>query len=210
MVYKSLLFIFLFQINNLAGQEYKEIYFPGVENVEVLTLDFWIENGGKISDVRRNPEKSTYDNLELIRNLTTTLESDSLREYKGEKIRMNYVIKLINPKYQHSKLTDKECEKLSFLKNGKFIYMDPNFKGIVVERNNETQTETYPNFVIESQINWLSNCEFNLFNIKTGNNSGFKKSDIVYVKIIGIINNATVVYRSILNGDIITGVMKKL
>jgi hypothetical protein len=210
MRYKLLLFLLLFQITKGHSQGYKEIYFPGVKNLEILVFDFWLEDGGKISDIKKVSEKSTYDNPELVKNLIGMLEKTPFGEYKGKKIRMTFTIKLINPKYENQRLTDQECEKLEFLRNGKFIYTDPSFSDIVVERQDGNQIEKSEKIFIKSQIEWLSNCKYNLRNPEAKQKSGYKKSDIVHVEIIGVLDNNNVIYKSTLNDQVYTGEMKKL
>lgn len=201
---------FLFQITKVCGQGYKEIYFSGVKDVEVLVLDFWLEKGGRISDVKRVADKSTYDNTENVANLIKALEEKPFNDYEGEKIRVQFIIKLINPKYENYNLTEEECKKVNFLRDGQFIYTDPMYSGVVVERHGQNQIEKKSEkILVKGQIEWLSDCSYNLL-YPEGEKSGFKKADIVHVEIIGLLDSSTVVYRSIINGQIITGIMKKL
>ena len=207
---KILIFLLLILITKVNAQGYREIYYPGVQDVEVLELDFWIEDGGKISEVMRVPEKSTFDNPELVNKLIAMLEKDPMGNYTGEKIKAQFTIKLINPKYKNRKLTAEECEKLDFLKDGKFVYLDPAYADFVVERSGQNQVEKSGKKIIKGEIEWLSNCEYNIFNPESENKSNFKKTDIVHVEIIGLLNNYTVVYKSVLNGETYTGLMRKL
>lgn len=210
MRFKLIVFLLIFQITSSYAQGYKEIYFIGVPDLEILVFDFSLEAGGKITDIKRNSEKSTYDNPEIVNKLISMLEENPVGDYDGEKIQANFTIKLINPKYENAKLTSEDCEKLDFLREGKFVYVDPNISDLIVERKQGYQTEKSETKNLKSEIKWLSNCQYTLFNPEPVGDPGFKKSDVVDVEIIGVLANNTVIYKALLNDQVYTGVMRKL
>lgn len=61
----------------------------------------------------------------------------------------------------NKKANGDECLKFH---TGKFRYLDDNFKGVIIERNDSVQRETKQsaNRYFEGRIKWLSDCEYEI------------------------------------------------
>ncbi|UMY64686.1 MULTISPECIES: hypothetical protein [unclassified Flavobacterium] len=209
MRYKILTVVLLFQVLSAFGQNYKEIYFPGVDDIETLVIRFWLEKGGKMTDITRVAERTTFDNEKMIDGFISLLERNVFEGYKGERIKLQFTLKLINPKYENSTLPEEQCKELGFLKEGRFIYKDPDFAGIIVERTGDDQIETGPGQRITSKVKWISDCEFELIN-PGSDTTGMRSDAVIHVKVIGVLDNQTVVYRSTWHNEVFTGIMQKI
>ncbi len=210
---KFILSIFFLISLNSNAQIQQEFYVDDATNVELLTVNFCIDNIGKTSSVTIIPEKTTYKNQENIRQVVEYRKS--IEYYPDSKLRNNcydYTFRFINKKFENKKLDSLKIPQCELFRNGTFKYDDGSNSGITIERNNETQIEKDKNKTSKYKIEWTNDTNYILTFIEVSDKqSEYLIGEKIYVEIIEILENESYVYRSnLLDRTIVTGIIKRI
>lgn len=209
---KFILSIFFLISLNINAQIQQEFYVDDANNVELLTVNFCIDNIGKTSSVTIIPEKTTYKNQENIRQVVEYRKS--IEYYPDSKLRNNcydYTFRFINKKFENKKLDSLQIPKCEIFRNGTFKYNDGINSETTIERNNETQIEKDKNETYKYKIEWTSPTNYILTYIEVSEKeSEYLLGEKIYVEIIEILEDESYVYKSnLLDRTIVTGIIKR-
>jgi hypothetical protein len=217
---KILTFIVLFfSIISFVGcrknsNEIQRQYFvDDSKNVELLSVNYCVDNFGNVSSVTIIPEKTTYKNEEKIKQVIEDLKNVY---YSSDSEQRNgchdYIFIFINPKYENKKLDSPKVSRCYELRKGTYKYADGSFPEVTIIRNNEFQIEKNQKQTSTFKIEWPNNTNYILTYLKGSN----KKLDFfigkkIYVEIIDILSDGSYVYRATLtDGSLATGILKKI
>lgn len=211
MKFKLLLFILAFSI--ISCNEHKRIkteyYVTDVEVVEYLTVNYCVSENGKSQSVSIVPEKTTYNNQEIINKIL-------LQKYPTSS-HMNgncydYTYRFINKKYENKILSKTDCEKCAGFKTGNFKYVNVLYPNKLITRTDSTEISRSEDSEIVCTISWQSPCEYSLTYISGSDSKyDFIIGKTAKVQIIDILPNGDYVYKaSLLDEPPLIGVLRKL
>lgn len=210
---KFILSIFFLISLNINAQIQQEFYVDDATNVELLTVNFCVDNIGKTSSVTIIPEKTTYKNQENIRQVIEYRKS--IEYYPDSKLRNNcydYTFRFINKKFEDKKLDSLKIPKCELFRRGIFKYNDGINSETIIERNNETQIEKDKNGTSKYKIEWTNDTNYVLTYIEVSDKeSQYLLGEKIYVEIIEILEDESYVYKSnLLDRTIVTGIIKRI
>lgn len=205
--------IFFLVSLNISAQIQQEFYVDDATNVELLTVNFCVDNNGKTSSVIVIPEKTTYKNQENIKQVLEYRKS--IEYYPDSKLRNNcydYTFRFINKKFENKKLDTPKIPKCEVFRNGMFKYNDGIYSETTIERNNEIQIEKDKNETFKYKIEWTSDTNYILTYIEvSGKEYDYLLGEKIYVEIIEILEDGSYVYKSnLLDRTITTGIIKRI
>ncbi|WP_051872817.1 hypothetical protein [Flavobacterium chungangense] len=195
-----------------ADEIQRQYFVDDSKNVEILSVNYCVDNFGNVSSVAIIPEKTTYKNKEKIKEVIDDLKNiyfspDS--EQRNECHDYNFIF--INPKYENNKLDSSKISKCYELRKGTYKYVDGSFPEITIIRNDEFQIEKNQKQTSKFKIEWPNDTNY-ILTYLTGSN---KRLDFfigrkIYVEIIDILSDGSYVYRATLtDGSLATGILKK-
>jgi hypothetical protein len=206
----TICFFFYLSIN---AQTQDEFFVDDVDNIDLLTVNFCVDNDGKTSSVNVIPEKTTYKNHENIQKVVEYRKG--IEYYPDSKLRNNcydYIFKFINIKFKDKKLDNSKFSKCLEFRNGTFKYNDGSYSDIIIERDYKFQLEKNQNEFSKYKIDWIDETNYVLTYLEVSN----KKLDYligqkIYVEIIDILDDGSYVYKSnLLDRTLITGIIKRI
>ena len=207
-------FILLFFLSlNINAQIQQEFYVEDAVNVELLTVNFCVDNIGKTSSVTIIPEKTTYKNQENINQVVEYRKS--IEYFPDSKLRNNcydYTFRFINRKYENKKLDSLKIPICKLFRSGTFKYNDGINLETTIDRNNETQIEKSKGETSKYKIEWTNDTNYILTYIEVSNKeSEYLVGEKIYVEIIEILDEESYVYKSnLLDRTVVTGIIKKI
>lgn len=210
---KFILSIFFLITLNSNAQIQQEFYVDDATNVELLTVNFCVDNNGKTSSVIVIPEKTTYKNQENIRQVIEYRKS--IEYYPDSKLRNNcydYTFRFINKKFENKKLDSQKIPKCKLFRNGIFKYNDGINSETTIERNNEFQVEKDNNVIFNYKIEWTSDTNYILTYIEVSDKKyDYLLGEKIDVEIVEILEDGSYVYKSnLLDRTITTGIIKRI
>jgi hypothetical protein len=175
-----------------------QVYVDDVEIVEVVSLNFCIDNFGNTNNVSLIPDKTTYKNNNNIKSVIEYRKN--IKQLPNSKLLNNcydYNFNFINSKYENKHLETskyKECEKL---KTGFFTYQSILYPNTTIERNNEFQIEKVGKWFSKYKIEWQTPATYTLTYIEVSDKeSDYLIGEKIFVEIIDILENGNYVYKS--------------
>lgn len=203
---------FLITLNSIA-QIHQEFYVDDATNVELLTVNFCVDNNGKTSSVIVIPEKTTYKNQENIRQVIEYRKS--IEYYPDSKLRNNcydYTFRFINKKFENKKLDSQKIPKCKLFRNGIFKYNDGINSETTIIRNNEFQVEKDNTVIFKYKIEWTSDTNYILTYIEVSDKKyDYLLGEKIDVEIVEILEDGSYVYKSnLLDRTITTGIIKRI
>lgn len=206
----SICFFFYLGMN---AQVQDEFFVNDVDNIDLLTVNFCVDNYGKTSSVTVIPEKTTYKNQENIKKVVEYRKS--IEYYPNSKLRNNcydYIFKFINSKFKDKKLDNSKISKCLEFKNGTFKYNDGSYSDIIIERDEKFQIEKNQSDFSKYKIEWTDETNYILTYLEVSNkNLDSLIGEKIYVEIIDILEDGSYVYKSnLLNRTLITGIIKRI
>ena len=191
----------------------RQYFTDDVKNVELLAVNYCVDNNGQISSVVINPEKTNYKNQEKINLAIENLKKIYYSE--DSKLRNNcydYIFVFANTKYENKKLDASKISKCDNLRTGTFKYSDGSFPEMTIIRDDKFQTEKNLHQTSTFRIEWSDNTNYSLTYVKGSN----KRLDSligskIYVEIIDILDDENYVYKAtLLDKSIVIGILKKI
>lgn len=206
----SICFFFYLGMN---AQVQDEFFVNDVDNIDLLTVNFCVDNYGKTSSVTVIPEKTTYKNQENIKKVVEYRKS--IEYYPNSKLRNNcydYIFKFINSKFKDKKLDNSKISKCLEFKSGTFKYNDGSYSDIIIERDEKFQIEKNQSDFSKYKIEWTDETNYILTYLEVSNkNLDSLIGEKIYVEIIDILEDGSYVYKSnLLNRTLITGIIKRI
>jgi len=205
------LFFFLYLTTNAQVQD--EFFVDDANNIEILTVNFCVDNFGKTSSVTVIPEKTTYKNQENIQKVVEYRKG--IEYYPDSKLRNNcydYIFKFINPKFKDKKLDSSKISKCLEFRSGTFKYNDGSYSDVIIERDDEFQLEKSQDDVSKYKIDWIDETNYTLTYLEVSNRKlDYLIGQKIYVEIIEILDDDSYVYKSnLLDRTLITGIIKRI
>ncbi|WP_291117865.1 hypothetical protein [Empedobacter sp. UBA7248] len=205
--------LILFNINSFAQMQ-TEFYLDDVKNdIEYLTLNFCVDNSGKTSLVKVLPEKSIYQNKEIISQI---IEYRKNIEYYSETDLKNncydQIFTFINTNLKDAHINETEFDELKKFRTGNFQYGDLNYKDVNIYRTENFQIEEFQGEVSKYNIEWVKPNSYILTYLEVSKEEyKYLLGEKINVEIIKLIDANTYVYKSnLLNRTFIIGIMKKI
>ncbi|AXB55985.1 hypothetical protein [Flavobacterium fluviale] len=203
---------FLFYLN-INAQIQDEFFVDDVKTIDILTVNFCVDNLGKTSSVVVIPEKTTYENQQ---NIAKVVEyQKNIEYYPDSKLRnkcFDFIFKFINSKFENKKLEKSKFSKCKEFKNGTFKYNDGSYLDIIIERDDKFQIEKSPTDFSKYQIEWTDDTNYVLTYLELSNKKlEYLIGEKIYVEIIDILEDGSYVYKSnLLDRTLITGIIKRI
>lgn len=192
-----IMFVGITQIT--TAQVQKIFYVDDVETIEIVTVEFCVNDEAKIDKVTVLPEQTTYFSEETIEELKEYLLG--IQFYPESKLRNDChssTFEFVNYKYQNASIPDSESHKCHKFKTGKYEYADLRYKDVKISRTKSKQIEKGKTFKAKYKVTWPSPCEYNLTYtwVREAENKPLLGKTI-HVKIIGVLENSYI-YTAIL------------
>lgn len=193
---KCLLLIFFVSLSSYS-QVQTVFFVEDVDTIEVITVNFCVNDEAKISEVNIIPEKSTYRNEIEIKKLINYLKG--IQYYPDSKLRNNCydsTFDFVNKKYENAKLGVSDYSKCRNFRTGNYLYDDFRFSDTKIKRGKKIQKETSKNFNEKYIISWPNPCRYELeyATVNDKKNEHLIGKSII-VEIIAILENGYV-YKS--------------
>lgn len=187
-------------------------YVDDVDAVKYLTLNFCVDDEGKINSTSIIPEKTNYKNQENIKKIVDAHKGvEFCTDCKNDCY--DYTFPVVNLKYKNKELSESECKKCDVYKKGKYKYDSFLFANTTIKRRGNVQIEKDSKLKLRLKlgIEWNSPCEYTMTYLKV-NRKEYKYllGEQTDVKIIEILENGDYVYQFASLGQKSTGVIKKL
>ncbi|MCB0448107.1 MAG: hypothetical protein KDD03_11465, partial [Gelidibacter sp.] len=131
---KCLLLIFFVSLSSYS-QVQTVFFVEDVDTIEVITVNFCVNDEAKISEVNIIPEKSTYRNEIEIKKLINYLKG--IQYYPDSKLRNNCydsTFDFVNKKYENAKLGVSDYSKCRNFRTGNYLYDDFRFSDTKIKR----------------------------------------------------------------------------
>lgn len=210
---KILAFVFFLFCLGTNAQIQQEFFADDVNNIELLTVNFCIDNYGKTSSVTILPEQTTYKNQANINQVVEYRKS--IEYYPDSKLRNNcydYTFRFVNPKYKNKKIEDSKISMCKEFKNGTFKYNDDSFPNLTIERDHNYQTEKSHDHFSKYKIDWINDTNYVLTFLEVSDkDSSYLIGEKIYVEIIDILDDGSYVYKSnLLDRTFTTGIIKRI
>lgn len=203
------------QLQAAFSQIKQYFFFDDVEVVEYVYVKVCIGENGETVSVTENLETTTYTNKEIIQQIIDYRKGfDFLPEtkFKNQCFNQcfNQLFTVVNTKYETLQLVNANCYKK--FKNGKFQYLQNEFKDVVIKRRRNRQIEKTKESKSVYQIEWVSPCNYILTHLKVEDpESKYLIGQKIDVKIIDILEDGSYLYYSNLSDRTYGfGILKKL
>jgi len=210
---KIINFLFLLFYLNISAQIQDEFFVNDVNSIELLTVNFCVDNLGKTSSVVIIPEKTTYKNQENIAQVVAYRKG--IEYYPDSKLRNNcydFIFRFINARFENKKLEESKVSKCREFKNGIFKYNDGAYSDIIIERDEKFQIEKNQNDFSKYKIDWINDTNYMLTYLELSDkNLQYLIGEKIHVEIIEILEDGSYVYKSnLLDRTRITGIIKRI
>ncbi|WP_299246842.1 hypothetical protein [uncultured Aquimarina sp.] len=207
------LFFFALLISAITySQVQKVFYVEDVKLIDYVTVNFCVNDEAWISEVTVLPEKTTYQNKEVIEKLIQYLKG--IQYYSDSTLRNNCydsTFEFVNKKYEEGKLDEWEYSKCQEFRKGEFRYTDVRYLETRIKRGKKKQRERGKDFKEKYRITWTSDYQYELKYI-TVNDKKNKHliGELIKTEIIGITENGYVYRSKLLNQKEVIGVIEKM
>lgn len=183
-----------------------------VENIRDLSIRFCFDSNGKVDSIAVREDKTDYTDQKIIDEIIKQIrlvvvpDTGNVRNNCHEERFL-----FVNPTLQYCSLKPEEFKQLEKFKSGKFKYLSASNDSALITRTGNEQLETYANEFMRFEIVWV---EPNIYTLKlvevAMKGTIIDKGETIAVEIIKIIDPDTYVYRSLLLGVEIYGIIRKV
>ncbi|MFY0714404.1 hypothetical protein J1D01_12040 [Seonamhaeicola sp. NFXS20] len=211
---KNLLF-FGFIINCFCS--YSQTFVDDVDRVEIVIIDYCVDDNGKRYDISINQEKSTYKNHGWQQGCLEHFKNGKLiypMKMTGECWQSVYYF--VNSKYQTYELPEEERVKCKAFHRGKFKYENLAYSKTIMKRRKKRQIEKGGlGGTQKYKIKWTDEHKYELETMKMSlKKDKHKEGNLIEVEIIEILNDKTYLYKAYIknddNTDVVFGLITKV
>lgn len=172
-----------------------------VEYIKDVEVQYCLDGGGRVYDVKVNREFTDYQNEEVIDALLNEVRGLSVESTEHFDNCFDENFTFINERFQSSSLKEDDFEHLEKFNRGKFAYTSPRYSDTKIVRRKKRQIERTDDGVLKFEIDWIAPNWYTLKYLKVYDaESKFLLGETIHVEIIGVIDEHTYMYRSHIEG----------
>ncbi len=204
------LILFFFFCHSIHSQVQKIFYVDDVETIDLVTVNFCVDDNAKINEVEVIEEKTSYKNKIMIDALIKYLKS--IQYHENSQLKNNCydsTFEFVNKKYEFAELSKNDFSKCEKFKVGRFKYTDFRYENTKIKRRKTKQIEKDTDFKEKYRITWPTPCEYELEYLTVNdvkNKSRIGKA--IKIKIVGFIPNGYVYKSKLLDYPEDIGIIK--